>query len=145
MSVGSREPKSETICGILLRRNFSRSDLLLVKKKAFRRRLWFKIINQMERGLINAVVRIVEVVRSRLLNEVLRSIVGKLTSALESRVKRMMREIGQPLAQKISFIASSWGNESAEKWISDKGFIQHLTVTLMNIEGSKFGCNRARF
>ncbi len=138
MSAGSREPKSETIGALLLKRRFSRSDLVLIKKKAYRRRLWFKIINQMERGLINAVVKIIEVVRSKLLNEVLRSIISKFTSAFESKMKRMMQEIGQPLAQKICLIASSWGNGDAEKWIDDKGFIQYLTVTLMNLRGSKY-------
>jgi hypothetical protein len=86
----------------------------------------------MERGLIDSVIRVVDVVRSTLLAKVLMSIVKKLLKALESKVKRMMRVVGQPLAKKISLIAKSWGNKSASKWVNDKRLIQYLTVMEIN-------------
>jgi len=86
----------------------------------------------MERGLINSVIEVVDKVRSTLLAKVLTSIVKKLLTALESRVTRMMREVGQPLAKKISLIAQSWGNKSAKEWMTNKGFTQFLAVTTMN-------------
>ena len=107
---------------------FRKCDLIVLKKKALRRRLWFNVLNRMERGLIDSVVKIVDRVRSALLAKVLMCIVQKLLLALESKVKRMMREVGRPLAKKISLIAKSWGNESASAWIEDDGWILYLTV-----------------
>jgi hypothetical protein len=86
----------------------------------------------MERGLINGVIQIVDKVRSRLLTKVLMALIEKLSVALESEVHRMMREVGRPLAQKISQIAQSWGHQSASKWKREKEFIQYLAVTAMN-------------
>ncbi|MCK4477961.1 hypothetical protein KAU88_05485 [Candidatus Bathyarchaeota archaeon] len=112
--------------------SLKKRDLIMLRVKAFRRRVWFKTLIKMERGLINSVIEVVDDVRSTLLAKVLTSIVKKLLTALESRVTRMMREVGQPLAKKISLIAQSWGNKSAKEWMSNKEFIQFLAVTTMN-------------
>ena len=111
-------------------------DLIMLRAKAFRRRVWFKTLSGMERGLINSVIKVVDKVRSTLLAKVLTSIVKKLLTALENRVTRMMREVGRPLAKKISLIAQSWGNKSAKEWMTNKGFIQFLAVTMMNTPSS---------
>jgi len=116
--------------------SLDRRDLIMLRVKAFRRRVWFKTLIRMERGLINSVIEVVDKVRSTLLAKVLTSIVKKLLTALESHVTRMMREVGRPLAKKISLIAQSWGNKSAKEWMSNKGFIQFLAVTMMNTPSS---------
>ncbi|NIM46264.1 MAG: hypothetical protein GTO54_11700 [Nitrososphaeria archaeon] len=59
----------------------------------------------------------------------------KLVGTLESKVIRLMREIGIPLADKISSIAQRWGNSSAHRWAGDKGFIQYLTIMKMSDAG----------
>lgn len=104
----------------------------MLKVKALRRRVWFKVLNRMERGLVDSVIKVVDRVRSALLAKVLGSIVKKLSTALESKVKRLMREVGQPLAEKVSLIAKSWGHKSAFKWVKDKGFVLYLTITAIN-------------
>ena len=78
-------------------------------------------------------MRVVKRIRSFFLARVVTSIVEKLLDAMESRVTRLMREVGQPLAQKLSGIAQKWGNNSAASWIADPGFRQYLTVMYMNM------------
>jgi hypothetical protein len=75
---------------------------------------------------------VVERVRSRLLGEVLFSVFKKLEETMESQVRRLMREVGDNLAKKMSRIAQAWGNESAVNWAEDSGFIRYLTITYMN-------------
>jgi len=116
--------------------SLERRDLVMLRVKAFRRRVWFKTLSRMERGLVDSVIKVVDKVRSTLLAKVLTSIIKKLLTALESVVTRMMREVGQPLAEKISLIAQLWGNKSAKEWITDRGFIQFLAVTTMNTPSS---------
>jgi len=77
-------------------------------------------------------IRVVERVRSLLLAKVLTSILRKLLYVMESRIVRIMREVGRPLAQKLSRIAQKWGNKPAIEWADDDDFIQYLAVTHTN-------------
>jgi len=112
--------------------SFRKLDLTTLRLKAFRRRVWYKTLNHLERALVNSVIKVVDRVQSALLTKVLSSIVKKLEAAMESRVKRVMREVGQALAQKISQTAQTWGNRSARNWENEVGFIQYLAVIHIN-------------
>jgi hypothetical protein len=60
----------------------------------------------------------------------------KLLTALESKVARLTREVGQHLAKKISLIAQSWGHVSAFLWKVEHRFVQYLTIMYMNNPGT---------
>lgn len=115
--------------------SLKKHELMALRVRAFRRRVWFKTLSRIERGLVDCVIKVVDRVRSTLLTRVLRSIVKKLLIAMESKVKRLMKEVGTTLANKISLIAKSWGNRSAQEWVEDEGFIQYLTVITINTSG----------
>ena len=116
---------------------YNRRGLVMLKSRALRRNVWFRALSTLERGLINSVIQTVRRVRSPLLVKVLFTIVKKLTNALETRVTRMTREIGKPLANRISLLAQAWGNISAVKWSADRRFIRFLTVISMNASSTK--------
>ena len=121
-------------------RVFCKRELVKWKARAFRGRVWFKVLNRLERGLVDSVIQVVDMVRSTLLKNVLSSIVRKLQSALESPVTRMVREVGQPLAKKISAVAVSWGNLSAQCWKDETSFIRFLAVMHVNtVSGAVVG------
>ena len=80
------------------------------------------------------VLRVTKSVRSTVLANALSSIVEKLLEAMESKVELWARQIGVPLAQKISRIAQSWGNRTASEWANDCGFIRYLSITTMQNE-----------
>jgi len=110
----------------------SGATLARVKAWALRRRVWYKALSISERAQMNLTIRIVKRIRNSLLASVLRSILRKLFKAAESEVSRLMREVGEPLAEKLSAIAKGWGCKSANSWAKDTGFIQFLTITCMN-------------
>jgi len=110
----------------------TRSEMIRIRARAIRRGIWFRVLTKVERACIDLVIKVVERVRSRLLQKVLSSILKKLEEAMESQVWRLMREIGDKLAQKLSQIAQKWGNKTATKWAQDLGFIQYLTITQIN-------------
>jgi len=110
----------------------TRNEIVKVKTKALRRGVWYRVLTRVERACIDLVIKVVERVRSFLLERMLSSILKKLEEAMESRVRRLMREIGGDLALKLGQIAQKWGNKSALGWVEDVGFIQYLTVTYMN-------------
>lgn len=100
--------------------------LIVAKRAAMRRGIWFKALNRLERGIVDLTTKYVDNVKSTKLAKVLTAIVDKLVQASESIIDRMVRTIGLPLAQKICKIALSWGNTSASKWANDVVFAQYL-------------------
>ena len=110
----------------------SSSYLSMVKVRALRRKVWFRILTPIERSIFNLTLKVVGKVRSKLLEGILRKIVDKLTEALEGKIYHLMRTIGTWMAQKISATARSWGNRAAEKWAEDPFFIRFLAITYMN-------------
>jgi len=109
-----------------------RSEIIKVKTRSLRRGVWFRALTKVERACVDLAIKVVERVRSRLLQKVLASIIKKLEEAMECQVRRLMREMGDSLASKVSQIALEWGNKSAIQWVTDSGFIQYLTITYMN-------------
>jgi hypothetical protein len=110
---------------------FRLDELERVRLLAIRRRVFFRVLNRVERGMVYLVSRVTKSVRSRVLADALRSIMEKLLDAMESRVEQQMRSVGVPLAEKISRIAQGWGNRTAREWMRDAGFIRYLTIMTM--------------
>ena len=108
------------------------SRLVELKKCSMRRGIWYKVLNTLERAQVDLTVRLVKNLRSPLLARVLDVIIQKLSEALQSRVSRMVKSVGFPQAAKLSGIAQSWGNKSAETWIRDPKFAKFLAVMSLN-------------
>ena len=104
--------------------------LATAKKAAFRRRVWFRVLNRVERGIVDLTMRYVDDVKSSKLANVLTAIMEKLQQATESMAERLVRTVGVPLAKKISVIAVNWGNVSASKWAEDTAFARYLAFGL---------------
>jgi hypothetical protein len=118
MSVAKGEQNSSLSVGTLAK----------AKKLALRRGVWFRLLNRVERGIIDLTVRYVECIKSGVLAKLVTAIMEKLQSAMESVVDRLVRTVGLPLAQKISDIAVSWGNHLASMWANDLAFARFLVV-----------------
>lgn len=110
-----------------------RKALARLRLKAIRRGVWFRVLKDRERRLLELTLDVVEKIRSLLLAKLVSHIVGKLLNALEGEVSRLVRTVGRPLAQKLSEIAQGWGNKSARLWAVDPRFIRYLAVTQKNL------------
>ena len=108
------------------------NELAEAKAKALRRGIWFRVLTRAERAQMDLTMRIVKRIRSFTLAKVVTSIVEKLLVAMESKVARLMREVGQSLARKLSGIAQNWGNKLANRWEKDQSFVRHLTINYIN-------------
>ena len=100
------------------------------KRIALRHRVWFRAINRIERGILDLTVKYVNSIRSTKLAKIVTAILNKLTSSMESTADRLVREVGLPAAQKMSAIATSWGNQSAARWAEDRQFARYLAINL---------------
>lgn len=106
--------------------------LVLVRRLAIRKRVWFKFLDRCERAILSLTIKCVERIRSVKLAKIVKAIVDKLTDAMKGNVERLMETAGRTLAQRLAGLAVKWGYESAWSWVYDPGFVRFLAVNVMN-------------
>ena len=107
---------------------FSSAKLVKFKQVALRRRVWFRVLSRVERGVLDLTVKYVNNVKSALLAKVLTAILEKLQLATENTLDRLVRTVGAAEAKRISGVAVGWGNVSASAWALNVGFARYLAV-----------------
>jgi hypothetical protein len=110
----------------------NRACLVKLRFKAVRAGVWFRALPRIDRVLVDLTINVASNVRSFTLAENLLTVIRKLEGLLESSLSRAFRDVGFPLAQKLSLMAQKWGNSSAESWPSDPSFIRFLAVMHIN-------------
>jgi hypothetical protein len=114
--------------------------LRALRVRSVRRGVWNRALSRLEKAQVDLTLRVVNKVRSPLLARVLESIIEKLQSAMENRVLRIICSVGFPMARRLGEIAKGWGNESAEKWVHDRGFARFLAVMDLNMSTPRLDC-----
>ena len=109
-----------------------KQDLIIVKTKALRLNLWFKVLSKTERAIMDLTLKCVERIRSRLLEATILNIIGKVLNALDLRFLTKAEKIGRKIAQQVCQIAESWGNKEASAWELDIGFVRFLGINTVN-------------
>ncbi len=107
-------------------RDITSSKLEKLRRSALRKRVWFRCLSRIERGLINLTIKTIMKPRSMRLINVLNGISDKLHDALKLGFFFHLEMIGRPLAEKIAQVAISWGNNGASEWPDDKIFWRFL-------------------
>jgi hypothetical protein len=90
-----------------------------VKTRALRKRVWYRVLDRVERGLLDLTIRWVDNVRSGRLTEMLLRILVKLARAMEQGMARVLA-VGRGLALRASVLAVGWGNGQAYAWRFDQ-------------------------
>ena len=109
-----------------------KKQLIKFKCKAIRAGVWFKALPRIDRVLIDLAIKVTQSIRSPSLAKCIVSITRKLEGLLENRLERAMKEIGFPLARKLSLFAMKWGNRRAQEWTEDVGFVRYLAAMKLN-------------
>ena len=95
--------------------------LLDLRTRSLRKRVWYRALDRIERGLVDLTIRWVDNVRNCTMARVLLRILGKLVQALEHGMAQVLT-VGRELALKASELAVRWGNTQAYTWRSDRVF-----------------------
>jgi hypothetical protein len=115
---------------------FDSSYLAEVREEAKRKNVWWKSLRKIDRDVLDLTIKCVDKPKSPKLIDAIAKIIVKIKGALMSPIYRLMEQIGRPLAKKLSRIAKSWGNETADKWVEDQGFVKYLTIMDKAFQGS---------
>lgn len=110
----------------------NRTQLMKIRLKAIRAGVWFKALPRIDRVLVDLTIKVAETIRSTSLAKCIFAVMGKLEGLLESSVIKSLRQVGYPLAEKISLVAQKLGNSSAKKWATDSSFAFFLAVMHTN-------------
>jgi hypothetical protein len=110
----------------------TKKHLIKLKLKAIRAGVWFRALPRIDRALVDLTIKVASKIRSVTLAKNLLAVTKKLEGLLESSLSRVLREVGLPLAQKLSLVAQKWGNTSAKNWVSDVSLIKFLAVMHIN-------------
>ncbi|MFH2112171.1 MAG: hypothetical protein ABIJ47_13035 [Candidatus Bathyarchaeota archaeon] len=109
----------------------SEEQLREVRGTALRRRVWYKVLDGIERGIVNLTISVVGGVKSPTLMREISKILVKLRDALESAFTRHLEEYGSRKLVEIIKVALSFGNEEALRWGTDS-FARLLAVNNYN-------------
>ncbi len=100
-SSGSRASVPDSLSKKLLERPITREVLIGIKTRGLRRRVWYRALDRMERGLVDLTIRWVDKVRSGRMTETLVRILAKLAQALETGMGKVLGK-GRILAARAS-------------------------------------------
>ena len=109
-----------------------KTQLVKLKMKALRAGVWFRALPRIDRELVDLTIMVADNIRSPHLARCILAITGKLEAIMESKLSRAIREIGLPIAHKLSVFAQKWGNKAAEKWANDKDFACYWAAMKLN-------------
>ena len=107
---------------------FDKGFLNDVKRKALRRGVWFNALDQLERGILTLSAKVIDGVRSGLLNIQLVKILAKLRDASKTEFVRHLERFGMERVRTVRAQAGAFGCEWAEGLVGDFGFLRYLML-----------------
>ncbi len=99
------------------------NGLIDIRKRAFRRGLWFRTLNTMQRGIFNLTIKYVAEIKSSILCRTLTKIYHSLSQAIQQGYFHRYFKAGIEAAEHLSNVAYAWGNFNAIKWKCEEAFI----------------------
>jgi hypothetical protein len=105
---------------------FTSGFLSEVRRMALRRRVWFSALDGLERGILSISAKIIDGVKSTLLNVEIVRIIAKLRDACKSGFVRHLERFGVERVRAVQAEAARLGYVGAAALSRDLGFIRYL-------------------
>ena len=105
----------------------SQEYLRKVRYTAVRKRVWFRVLDRVERGIFNLTISYVEKVQSHVLAGVLVKILVKLRDGSKSVFIRHVESYGYMKIRLVVEQAMVFGSE-ASGWLMDRGFAEWFAL-----------------
>jgi hypothetical protein len=111
---------------------FSRGFLEELRLKAVRKRVLFRALDRVERGILYLCTRVVDRVSSVELGVLVLGIVKKLQDAFKSVFTRHVEDFGYCRIRQLVEQALRFGCVRAQGWLWDAGFVRYLAFLDLN-------------
>ena len=106
----------------------SQDYLRTVRLAALRKRVWYRVLDRVERGIVNLTIDVVMKVQSSVLAGELVKILAKLRDASKSAFTRHVESYGYLKLREIVRQADALGCEGACGWLMDLGFAEWFAL-----------------
>ena len=106
---------------------FSQDYLRTVRSIAVRKRVWFRVLDRVERGIVDLTIVFVEKVQSQVLAKVLVKILVKLRDGSKSVFIRHVEGYRYRKLRLVVEQAKGFGS-LAQGWLMDLGFVEWFAV-----------------
>ena len=116
----------------MIRNLFTKSFLRGVRSEALRKRVWYRVLDRVERGIFNLTCGIVDRVQSGVLGSVLVEIIDRLRKAAKGDFVKFVESVGCERAVRFSGLARGWGYGSVRGWLKDLRFARYLALVEFN-------------
>jgi hypothetical protein len=112
-----------------------KTSLIKLRLKAMRSGVWFKVLNRIDRILVNLTIQVANnnVCSITLITQLL-FVTNKLERLLCTSLLKSIKKVGFQIANKFSVFAQSWGNKVAKAWANEFEFARYLAVMKINSE-----------
>ena len=110
----------------------TKQDLIKIRSRTLRTRVWFRALSKVERGIIDLTIKCVERIRSAVLARTISTIVSKLLESLEESFMTRAEKVGCKIAERLCALGERWGNKACSTWKCDKHFVKFLGVNALN-------------
>jgi hypothetical protein len=105
---------------------FTKRFLLEVRQKALRRGIWFKSLDNLERGILLLSSKVLDSVKNGLLSLQITKIVTKITNACKSVFQKRCEQYGLERVRVIQIQAKILGYKLADSLCKNLEFINYL-------------------
>ena len=105
---------------------FTKEFLSNVRRLALRRKVWYSALDGLERGILSISARIIDSVKSSVLNGHIVKIIAKLRDACKSGFVRNLEQFGLERVRMIKAGAEKIGYFGAAELERNLGFIRYL-------------------
>ena len=105
---------------------FTKEFLSDVRRLALRRKVWYSALDSLERGILSISARIIDDVKSSVLNVQLVKIIAKLKNACKSGFMRHLEGFGMRRARAIRDQAAAFGYKGLNELVRDLGFARYV-------------------
>ena len=104
-----------------------------VRRRAIRGRVWFRVLDSLERGILSLAAKILDVVRSASLGRELAKIIAKIEESLKGVFVKRLEGFGLSRAEVLAAESVRLGNVVAVEWVVDSGFARYVTFMSLNM------------
>lgn len=105
---------------------FTKGFLSEVRCSALRKGVWYRALDSVERGILFISAKIIDTVKSDVLNSLLVKIIAKLRDFFKSGFVQHFEQFGMERMKIIQAQAIEFGYKGAEQLGKDLGFIKYL-------------------
>jgi hypothetical protein len=105
---------------------FTKDFLFDVRRLALRKRVWFSSLDNVERGILSIAAKVINTVKSSVLNFQLAKIIAKLRDACNGGFIKHLERFGMDRLRVIQAQAVKFGYLAANELTKDLDFINYL-------------------